>query len=117
MNPSIHPSKSFDKNYLLRLLNGNTDMMGVVLNEIFHNIPTCLSEINESFKSNDSFGVVTYAARAKSAFHMIREDHLALAFSTIENSARKGEMTSAENTFTDVFNATLFRISSMKEAV
>ena len=117
MNPSILPSKTNDKNYLLRLLNGNTEMMGVVLNEIYHNLPNCLSEINTSLKLNDSHGVVTYASRAKSALHMIREDQLALAFSSIENSARMGEMISAESTFLGVFNTALSRISNMKEMV
>lgn len=117
MNPSILPSKSFDKNYLLRLLNGNTEMMGVVLNEIFHNLPNCLSEINNSLKIKDATGVVTFASRAKSALHMIREDQLASAFSTIEDSAKKGEMTIAENTFSNVFNTTLARISNMQETV
>lgn len=92
-------------------------MMGVVLNEIYYTLPKCLSEIDSSIKFNDSHGVVTYAARAKSALLMIREDQLALAFSNIEDSAKKGEMTLAENTFTGVFNNTLSRISSMKEAV
>jgi hypothetical protein len=117
MNPSILPSTSHDKNYLLRLLNGNIEMMGVVLNEIYHNIPNCLSEINASLKSNDSLGVVTYASRAKSALSILREDELALAFTNIERSARNGEMSLAENTFSSVFATTLSRISSMKEAV
>lgn len=113
-NLSIDPP---DKNYLLRLLNGNTKMMGIVLNEIYHNLPNCLSEINTSLKLNDSYGVVTYASRAKSALLMIREDQLALAFSSIENSARMGEMISAESTFMGVFNTALSRISNMKETV
>jgi HPt (histidine-containing phosphotransfer) domain-containing protein len=117
MKPSILPSASHDKNYLLRLLNGNTEMMGVVLNEIYHNIPNCLSEINTSLKSNDSLGIVTYASRAKSALSMLREDQLALAFMNIELSARNGEMSLAENTFSSVFDNTLSRINSMKEAV
>ena len=117
MNPSILPSKSFDKNYLLRLLNGNTEMMGVVLNEIYYTLPKCLSEIDSGLKNNDSLGVVTYAIRAKSALLMIREDQLASAFSTIEDSAKKGEMTIAENTFSNVFNTTLARISNMQETV
>jgi hypothetical protein len=117
MNPSILPSKSYDKTYLLRLLNGNVEMMGVVLNEIYHNLPNCLSEINSSLKSNDSLGVVTYASRAKSALQMIREDQLALAFSSIEDSAKRGEMRLAENTFSSVFNTTLERIKGIKEAV
>jgi len=117
MNPSILPSKSFDQNYLLRLLNGNTEMMGVVLNEIFHNIPNCLSEIETGLKTNDAIGVVAYASRAKSALHMIREDQLANAFHHIETSAKSGELTLAENTFSNVFTATLDRITSMKEAV
>jgi hypothetical protein len=117
MNPSILPSKSFDKNYLLRLLNGNTEMMGVVLNEIYYNLPKCLSEIDSGLKSNGSLGVVTYAARAKSALLMIREDQLAQAFNRIEISARNGEMKLAEITFIDAFNDTLSCISSMKEAI
>jgi HPt (histidine-containing phosphotransfer) domain-containing protein len=117
MNPSILPSASHDKNYLLRLLNGNTEMMGVVLNEIYHNIPNCLSEINASLKSNDSLGVVTYAARAKSALSILREDQLTQAFSEIEISARNGEMKLAEITFSSVFTNTLSRITSMKESV
>ena len=117
MNPVIHPSKSFDKNYLLRLLNGNSEMMGVVLNEIFHNLPDCLAEINSSLKTNDSIGVATYASRAKSALLMIREDQLAQAFDHIEISARNGEMNLAKFTFVDAFNRTLARINSMKEAV
>jgi hypothetical protein len=117
MNPSIHPTTSFDKNYLLRLLNGNTEMMGVVLNEIFQNLPNCLSEINSSLKTNDSIGVVTYASRAKSALLMIREDQLAQAFDHIEISARNGEMHLAEITFIDAFNHTLARMNSMKDAV
>ena len=117
MNPSILPTAGFDKNYLLRLLNGNSEMMGVVLNEIFHNLPNCLAEIKSSLKTNDSIGVVTYASRAKSALQMIREDQLAQAFNNIEISARKGEMKLAEITFIDAFNHTLSRITSMKEAV
>lgn len=92
-------------------------MMGVVLNEIYHNLPNCLSELKASITSNDSLGVITYAARAKSALQMIREDQLALAFSSIEDSAKRGEMNLAENTFSSVFNTTLSRIRSMKEAV
>jgi hypothetical protein len=117
MSPSILPSKSFDKNYLLRLLNGNTEMMGVVLNEIYYTLPKCISEIDSSIKFNDSHGVVTYAARAKSALLMIREDQLAQAFNQIEISARNGEMKLAEITFIGAFNQTLARITSMKEAV
>jgi hypothetical protein len=116
MNPSILPSKSYDKTYLLRLLNGNTEMMGVVLNEIYYNLPNCLSELNASLKSNDSFGVVTYASRAKSALQMLREDQLALIFSSIEDSAKRGELRLAENTFSSVFNTTLTRITNIKEA-
>jgi len=92
-------------------------MMGVVLNEIFHNLPNCLAEINSSLKTNDSIGVVTYASRAKSALLMIREDQLAQAFHHIEISARNGEMKLAEITFFDAFNNTLSRITGMKEAV
>ncbi|MDP4630079.1 MAG: hypothetical protein NWQ44_09105 [Flavobacteriales bacterium] len=117
MNPSILPSKSFDKNYLLRLLNGNTEMMGVVLNEIYYTLPKCLSEIDSGLKNNDSLGVVTYATRAKSALLMIREDQLAQAFNQIEISARNGEMKLAEITFIEAFNTALSCISIMKEAV
>jgi HPt (histidine-containing phosphotransfer) domain-containing protein len=117
MNPSILPSKTFDRNYLLRLLNGNTEMMGVVLNEIFHNIPNCLSEIHSSIKAKDSLGVVTYASRAKSALSILREEQLVQAFIIIEKSARNGQMSIAEDTFSGIFDTTLSRISSMKEAV
>ena len=92
-------------------------MMGVVLNEIYHNLPNCLSELNASLKSNDSLGVVTYAARAKSALQMIRENQLALAFSSVKDSAKKSKMALAETTFSGVFNTTLERIKGMKEAV
>jgi len=117
MNPLILPSKPPNKNYLLRLLNGNTEMMDVVLYEIYNNLPKCVSEIDLSLKTNDSFGVVTYATRAKSAFLLINEEKLALAFSNIEDLARKGEMTHAKNTFTGVFNTTLSCISDIKEFV
>lgn len=92
-------------------------MMGLVLNEIYHNIPNCLSEINASLKSTNSLGVVTYASRAKSALSLLREDELALAFTDIERSARNGDMLLAKKTFSSVFATTLSRISSMKEAV
>ncbi len=116
MNPSILPSKSVDKNYLLRLLNGNTEMMGVVLNEIFHNIPNCLNEIHSGLNSNDSLSVATYASRAKSAFTILREDQLAKAFLQIETAARSGNMNAATGTFTSVLEASRSRISSIKEA-
>jgi hypothetical protein len=116
MNPSILPSKSVDKNYLLRLLNGNTEMMGVVLNEIFQNIPHCLKEINSGLNSNDSLNVAAYASRAKSAFNILREDHLAQAFLQIETAARNGKMSDAEVLFTSIFNTTLSRISFIQEA-
>ena len=117
MNPSLLPSKSFDKNYLLRLLNGNTEMMGVVLHELFQNIPHCMSEINSSLQCKDSIGVVTYAARAKSALHILREDQLAEAFMSIEQSARNGQMSGAESTFSSVCNTTLSRINALQESV
>lgn len=117
MNPTTLPSKSFDTNYLLRLLNGNSEMMEVLLDEIFNKLPNCLAEINSSLKTNDSVGVVTYASRAKSALVMIREDQLAQAFNHIEISARNGKMNLAELTFIDAFNRTLARINSLKEAV
>jgi HPt (histidine-containing phosphotransfer) domain-containing protein len=117
MNPSLLPSNSFDKNYLLRLLNGNTEMMGIVLNELFQNIPNCMSEINSSLISKDSMGVVTYASRAKSALSILREDQLAKAFMSIEHSARNGQMSVAESTFSSVCNTTLSRINAMQESV
>lgn len=107
MKQSILPSKSFDKNYLLRLLNGNSEMMGVVLNEIYHNIPNSLSEIETSFQKNDSLGVVTYASRAKSAFSMLREEKLVLAFQNIIIAASQGEMSSAQEIFFSVSQAPL----------
>ena len=116
MNPSILPSKSVDKNYLLRLLNGNTEMMGVVLKEIFHNIPNCLNEIHSGLNSNDSLSVATFASRAKSAFTILREDQLAIAFLHVETAARAGNMNAATSTFTSVLEASRSRISSIKEA-
>jgi hypothetical protein len=117
MKPSILPSKSFDKNYLLRLLNGNVEMMGVVLNEIFHNIPNCLIEINSSFSAQDSLGVATYASRARSAFSMLREDNLAEAFMKIERCARKGELSIAQVTFSEISTVTLSRIENMQSSL
>ena len=49
------PSASIDKNNLLRLLNGNIEMMDTVLREIFQKIPAILKEINSSIKNNDYF--------------------------------------------------------------
>jgi hypothetical protein len=117
MNPSLLPSNSFDKNYLLRLLNGNTEMMGIVLNELFQNIPNCMSEINSSLISKDSMGVVTYASRAKSALHILREDQLAEAFSIIEQSAKNGHMSIAESTFSSICGDTLSRMNKIQESV
>ncbi|MFM1770927.1 MAG: hypothetical protein RLZZ71_69 [Bacteroidota bacterium] len=91
-------------------------MMGVVLNEIFHNIPNCLNEIHSGLNSNDSLNVATYASRAKSAFTILREDQLAKAFLQIETAARKGNMSDAEILFTDIFDTTLSRISFIQEA-
>jgi len=117
MNPSILPSKSYDKTYLLRLLNGNTEMMGVVLNEIFQSLTVCLSEINSSLQSNDSLGVITFATRAKSAFLMLREEKLANSFQMIEEHARKGQMSSAKNIFTSDYDETLSALKLIQEAV
>lgn len=105
-----------DKNYLLRLLNGNTEMMGLVLNEIFKNIPNCFNEINTGLQSNDSLRVAAFASRAKSAFNILQEDQLAMAFLQIETAARAGNMNAATGTFTSVLEASLSRISSIKEA-
>jgi hypothetical protein len=117
MNPSILPSKSFDKNYLLRLLSGNVEMMGVVLNEISHNVPHCLNEINSSLNAKDTLGVVTFASRARSAFSILREDKLAEAFMNIERSARNGEMSEAQVLFSNIFPVTLSCIHSIQTAV
>lgn len=92
-------------------------MMGIVLNEIYQNLPTCITEIDASLKTNDSLGVVSFAARAKSALLLIKKDILALAFLNIEESARKGEMTLAKNTFNSTFYSTLTFISDIKEFV
>jgi HPt (histidine-containing phosphotransfer) domain-containing protein len=117
MNPSLLPSKPFDKNYLLRLLNGNTEMMGVLLNELFQNIPNCMSEINSSLLAKDPLGVATYASRAKSAMHILREDQLAEAFSKIEQSARNGKLSVAESTFSNIHKTTISRINNIQESV
>jgi hypothetical protein len=110
-------SKSLDNNYLLRLLNGNNEMMRVVIHEIFQSLPICLSEINSSLQTNDSLGVITFAARAKSAFLMLREEKLANSFQRIEEYARKGEMSSAKNIFTSHYNETLSTLKLIQEAV
>jgi HPt (histidine-containing phosphotransfer) domain-containing protein len=117
MNASILPSKSLDKNYLLRLLQGNTEMMGVVLHEILHNLPKCLAEINSSICKNDSLGVITFASRAKSACAMLREEQLVQSFQMIEDYARKGELSSAKNLFSDEFNDTLVKLQLIKKSV
>ena len=117
MNPSILPSKSYDKSYLLRLLNGNTEMMGVVFQEILRNLPNCLSEINSSIYRNDPLGVITFAVRAKSACTLLREEQLAQSFQLIEDYARKGELSSAQNLFTSEFNHTLVKLQLIEEAV
>lgn len=110
-------SKSLDNNYLLRLLNGNNEMMRVVICEIFQNLPISLSEINSSLQTNDSLGVITFAARAKSAFLMLREEKLANSFQMIEDFARKGEMTSAKNLFSSDYDETLNTLKLIQEAV
>jgi hypothetical protein len=109
-------SKSLDNNYLLRLLNGNNEMMRVVIHEIFQSLPICLSEINSSLQTNDSLGVITFAARAKSAFLMLRDEKLANSFQMIEEHARKGQMSSAKNIFTSDYEETLSALKLIKEA-
>lgn len=106
MNAMTPNLKSFDKNYLFGLLQGNTEMMGVVINEIQHTLPRCISEIELSIQKNDHLGVITFAARAKSAFYMLREDRLANSFQKIEDCARKGEMSRVKDLFTAELNQT-----------
>lgn len=110
-------SKTLDNNYLLRLLHGNAEMMDVVLKEIFQILPKCLSEISSSLQINDSLGVITFAARAKSAFFMLREEKLANSFQMIEDYARKGEMSSAKNLFSSDYDETLNKLKLVQEAV
>jgi HPt (histidine-containing phosphotransfer) domain-containing protein len=107
--------KTIDKNYLLRLLSGNNEMMRAVLNEIFQNIPKSLTEINSSILSNDCLGVITFAPRVKSAFSMLGEAQLALAFESIEISARKGEMSKVKDLFEGVFQESLGKINLLQE--
>ncbi len=117
MNARTLNPKSADNNYLLRLLNGNTEMKGVVLNEIFQSLPKCLSEINSSIRKKDSLGVITFCARAKSAFSMLREEKLANSFQRIEDFARNGEMSSAEILFTTEFADTIVKLQLIQKAV
>jgi hypothetical protein len=117
MNAITLNSKSLDNKYLLRLLYGNTEMMGVVLNEIFQSLPKCLAEINSSIRSKDSLGVITFSARAKSAFYMLREEKLANSFQRIEDFARNGEMSSAEILFTTEIADTMIKLQLIQKAV
>jgi hypothetical protein len=117
MNATTLNSKSLDNNYLLRLLHGNTEMMGVVLNEIFQSLPKCISEINSSISKKDSLSVITFSARAKSAFYMLREEKLAKVFQRIEDFARNGEMSSAENLFATEFTDTIVKLQLIQKAV
>ena len=109
------PSASIDKNNLLRLLNGNNEMMDTVLREIFQNIPASLTEINSSIKNNDYLGVITFAPRVKSAFFMLGEPQLALTFQAIEDSARMGEMSEVKHRFETVFHETIVKINLIQE--
>jgi len=117
MKTSPLSSKSIDKNYLLRLLNGNSEMMGVVLNEILQNIPTCIAEINSSIKANDHLGIITFAPRVKSAFSMLGEAQLALTFEAIEVSARKGEMSAVKDLFEAALHESVGKIHIIQEGV
>lgn len=117
MNASIQTSNSLDKNYLLRLLQGNNEMMGVVLKEIVQTLPKCLAEISSCISLNDTLGVVTYSLRAKSAFFILREDRLVESFQKMEDFARKGEMSSVQNLFTAELNNTLVKLELIEEAV
>ena len=114
--PSL-PQKTLDKNYLLRLLNGNNEMMGTVLNEIFQSIPKSLAEINSSILSNDYLGVITFAPRVKSAFSMLGEAQLALTFEAIEVSARKGEMSAVKDLFEAALHESVGKIHIIQEGV
>jgi HPt (histidine-containing phosphotransfer) domain-containing protein len=109
------PSASIDKNNLLRLLNGNIEMMDTVLREIFQKIPAILKEINSSIKNNDYLGVITYAPRVKSAFSMLGEPQLALTFQAIEDYARMGEMSEVKYHFETVFHETMVKINLIQE--
>lgn len=112
-NPIAH---SFDRNYLLRLLNGNAEMMGVVLNHIYHNIPNCLSEIELGIAKNNSTRIITYANRAKSAFSMLREDLYAQAFQNIVFAASRGELSSVKEIFESILSPIEGRLIEFKKA-
>ena len=115
---AINPnSKSFDKNYLIGLLQGNTEMMSVIINEINHKLPQCISEIELSIQKNDPLGVITFASRAKSAFQMLREDRLANSFQKIEDYARKGEMSRVKDLFTSELNPSANQIELLRKSV
>jgi len=111
------PTKSLDKNYLLRLLNGNTEMMSIVLSNVFQNIPHCLNQINSCMQANDKLGVITYASRAKSAFSLIREEQLVMAFHKIALTARDGELSTIREFVSATHTDTLGKLSALKEAV
>lgn len=104
MTPTVLPKKSFDKNYLLRLLNGNEEMMAVVLNHINHTIPNCFSEIEIGLAENDSIRIVTFANRAKSAFNMLREDQFSKAFQNIILAASRGELSTVKEIFSTILS-------------
>jgi len=114
--PSL-PSKSIDKNYLLRLLNGNNEMVETVLVEIQQNIPLSLSEIDSCIKVNDYLGVITFSSRVKSAFFMIGEAELAHTFEALETAARRGEVSAMKNLFESTFQESLEKINLISEAV
>ena len=117
MDAMFLPSNSLDKNYLFRLLNGNTEMMDAVLTKVFQNIPYCISEIEMCLRANDTPGVLTYVARAKSALSLIREDQLLLAFDKIELTAKKGEIATIDEFVHSTFSETLSKMQQLKEAV
>ena len=104
MKSSILPSKSFDKNYLLRLLNGNTEMMGAVLTQINQNIPSCMAEIEFGIQQSDYIRIVTYASRAKSAFSMLREKQTTQAFQHIILAATNKDFFTVKDLFVGLQN-------------
>ena len=108
-------SNSIDKNHLLRLLNGNNQMMDAVLHEIFLKIPASLTEINSSINNNDYLGVITFAPRVKSAFSMLGEPQLALTFQAIEDSARMGEMSKVKVHFETALQDSLAKINHFQK--
>lgn len=91
-------------------------MMGVVLNQIYHNIPNCLSEIEMGIAENNSSRIVTFASRAKSAFSMLREDQYAQAFQNIILTASRGELSSVKEIFESILSQIEGRLTDLKRA-